>query len=219
MKSFGRLYDVSVILGAESFAYPGDPSYLVSRVKSIDAGDPVTLSALSTSAHAGTHLDAPAHFIAGGKFLDAYPPSRFVLPARIIEITDPQAVTRREIENNEVARGEAVLFKTENSRSGLVTRGEFSSRFVYIDGEAAQYLVEKGASLVGLDYITIDRYGDKNFTAHHVLLSNDVLLLESLNLKDVPPGRYTLIALPLRMQAMEGSPARAVLTTRMKAEE
>jgi arylformamidase len=77
--------------------------------------------------------------------------------------------------------------------------------------EAADFCVEKKVSLVGIDYGTIDRYGAQDFPAHHKLLGNDILILEGINLKEVPPGRYTLFCPPLKIKGAEGSPARAIL--------
>jgi len=211
MNKYEAVYDISVSLGAESIDYPGAPPYsreLVSRKKE---RLPLELSKLVMSAHSGTHLDFPAHFISGGKHIDEYPAQRFILPAQVVSIEDKEAIRPSELENLDIKRGDALLFKTDNSISGRCTSGVFSESFVYMSPEAADFCVKKKVSLVGIDYGTIDRYDDKDFPAHLKLLGNNILILESINLKEVPPGRYTLFCLPLKIKGAEGSPARAIL--------
>lgn len=108
-------------------------------------------------------------------------------------------------------RGDALLFKTTNSTSGLSRNGIFSEKFVYLSEEAADVCVNLGAGLVGIDYISIDRYGDEMAPVHHRLLKEGILVLEGINLMDVPSGDYTLLCPPLKMKGAEASPVRALL--------
>jgi arylformamidase len=213
MNKYKAVYDISIWLGAESFDYPGHPPF--SREPIGRAGDSgaLELSRLAMSAHAGTHLDFPAHFIAGGKHIDDYPIQRFILPAQVVSIEDKEAIRPSELENLDIKPGDALLFKTDNSLSGRCTSGVFSKSFVYMSPEAADFCVDKKVSLVGIDYGSIDRYDTQDFPAHHKLLGNDILILETINLREVPPGRYTLFCLPLKIKGAEGSPARAVLVS------
>ena len=211
MNKYEAIYDISVSLGAESIDYPGHPPYsreLIGRTK--DSGA-LELSKLVMSAHAGTHIDFPAHFIPNGKHIDEYPARRFILPAQVVSIKNKEAIRPSELENLDLKPGDALLFKTDNSISGRCASGVFSESFVYMSPEAADFCVEKKVSLVGIDYGSIDRYGARDFPAHHKLLGNDILILEGINLKEVPPGRYTLFCPPLKIKGAEGSPARAIL--------
>jgi len=205
------VYDISVFLGAEDIDYPGAPQYSRELVAEIEGGAFCDLSKLVMSTHSGTHIDTPAHFIGGGKNLDEYPIEKWILPAHVVSIKDREAIRPSELKNVDIKPSDALLFKTDNSISGRCTSGVFSERFVYMSPEAADFCVEKKVSLVGIDYITTDRYGDENFPAHHKLLGNEVLILEGINLKEVPPGRYTLFCLPLKIKGAEGAPARAIL--------
>lgn len=211
MKKYEAVYDISVWLGAESFDYPGHPPYSRELIETARGRGALELSKLVMSAHAGTHIDFPAHFIPDGKHIDDYPIQRFILPAQVVSIEDKEAIRPSEVENLDLKPGDALLFKTDNSLSGRCTSGVFSESFVYMSPEAADFCVEKKVSLVRIDYGSIDRYSDENFPAHHKLLGNDILILESINLKEVPPGRYTLFCLPLKIKGAEGSPARAIL--------
>ncbi|HSD58723.1 MAG TPA: cyclase family protein, partial [Methanotrichaceae archaeon] len=169
------------------------------------------LSTLTLSAHAGTHLDAPAHLIAGGKTLDQYPLNRFLLPGRVISVEDDESIPRDALKDVDVRAGEALLFKTRNSRCGLPRQSTFTEDFVYLSEDAAQLCLDLGASLVGIDYLSVDKYGNDTAPVHHLLLKNDVLILEGIDLKEVSPGEYFLLCSPLSVKGAEAAPARAIL--------
>ena len=208
---FVETYDISVGLGEESPVYPGDVPYSKETTSTIAAGANYNLSAIRLSAHSGTHIDAPAHYIEGAKTLDMYPLERFILTAHVIFIEDDESIESDMLKHADIKAGEAVLFKTHNSVSGLYKSDTFSERFVYLSKEAAKLCVDLGISLVGIDYISIERYGDDDAPVHHMLLKNDVLILEGINLNKVPSGRYMLAALPLKIKNLEAAPARAIL--------
>lgn len=157
------------------------------------------------------HIDTPAHFIHSGKTLEDYHPCRFILPAVVIEATDREAITPDLVEGLEIRPGDAVLFKTDNSKSGKCRSGVFAEDYVYISEADARALVRKSPAFVGLDYISIEKFGDAAFPAHHILLGSDVLVLEGIDLGDVPAGKYVLVCFPLKMKGAEASPVRAVL--------
>jgi len=211
MNRYEAIYDISVLLGAESIDYPGSLPYSRELIETTKDSAICELSKLVMSAHSGTHMDAPAHFIPNGKHIDEYPVQRFILPAQVVNIEDKEAIRPSELENLDIKPGDALLFKTDNSMSGRCASGVFSESFVYLSPEAADFCVEKKVSLVGIDYGTVDRYGDKDFPVHWKLLGNNILILESISLKEVPPGRYTLFCPPLKIKGAEGSPARAIL--------
>ena len=206
-----KIHDISVALGAESIDYPGDTPYSSSFLATIKDGAPSTLSSLSLSAHSGTHLDAPAHFIPDGKTIDQYEAGDFILPALVVDFCGKEFVSEQDLAGIPINPGDALLFKTDNSFSGRCRSGVFSEDYVYIDKGAARLCAEKGASLVGLDYITIERFGDDSFEAHKVLLEADALVLEGINLSNVKSGQYTLFCAPLKLMGVEASPARALL--------
>jgi len=211
MNKCGAIYDISVWLGAGSIDYPGNAPFSRELIELPKDSAINESSRLVMSVHSGTHLDFPAHFIPGGKHIDDYPAQRFILPAQVVGIKDKEAVRPSELENLDIKPGDALLFKTDNSISGRCVSGVFCESFVYMSPEAADFCVDKKVSLVGLDYLTVDRYGDKGSPIHYKLLGNDILILESINLKEVPPGRYTLFCPPLKVKGAEGSPARAIL--------
>lgn len=211
MTTYESIYDISVRLGDESIDYPGDAPYSRELIWTIKDSGLCDLSKIVMSAHSGTHIDTPAHFIEGGRTLDSYAAQDFILPAQVVNIEDKEVVRAVELKNLTIEPGEALLFRTANSVRGLCRTGGFSEKFVYLSPEAAELCVEKDVSLIGIDYITIERYGDTSFPSHRTVLGNNILILEGINLNAVPSGRYTLCCFPLNIQGGEASPVRAVL--------
>jgi len=209
---YEAVYDISVLLGTESINYPGDTPYSRDLMLTIKDSGISNVSKLVMSAHSGTHLDAPLHFIPNAKSIDQYSVQEFILPAQVVSIEDRESIRPSELENLDIKQGDALLFKTDNSISGRCRSGVFSENFVYLSPEAADFCLEKKVSLVGIDYNTIERHGDEAFPAHHKLLGSNILILEGINLKGVPPGRYTLFCFPLKIKGGEASPVRAILT-------
>jgi arylformamidase len=207
---FRNVYDISILLGLEDATYPGDDPYSREEISSIAAGAAYNLSTLTLSTHAGTHIDAPAHFIETAKTIDQYGAEKFLLPAHVIYVEDKESIKPDSLDILKMKRGDALLFKTANSMSGLSRSGLFSEKFVYMSQEAASLCIDLQASLVGIDYISIDRYDDEA-PVHRKLLQKDVMILESIDLKHVPPGEYTLICPPLKIKGAEASPVRALL--------
>lgn len=205
------IYDISVTLGEESFPFPGDPPFCKEMLLSMKNGEPCDVSRLSISAHTGAHIDTPSHFIPGANTLDDYQAGNFILPTRVIPIADKQSIKAEHLRNLDINPGYALLFRTDNSETGRCRCGVFSEHFVHLTPEAAAVCVDKKAGLVGLDYISIEKYDDESFPVHRKLLGNGILILEGIDLKNVPPGCYTLICLPLKIKGGEASPVRAVL--------
>ncbi len=211
MIHFGRVHDISILLGEESATWPGDPPYERDLVSSIAKGDVSEVSRLTMTAHVGTHLDTPAHFIGGGRGLDGYRAEDFILPAIVVDAGDTTTIGPELVSDSTPPPGGAILFRTTNSISGRITSGKFFTDGVYLSAEAARMCVDRAVRLVGIDYFSIDAFGTRTFPAHMCLMSAGVLILETINLRNVVPGGYTLICLPLRLAGAEASPVRAVL--------
>jgi arylformamidase len=211
LHSFTEVYDISVLIRENMVSYPGDMPYERQTISSLSDGQPYNLSALILGTHAGTHLDSPAHFVKDGKSLDQYPAKRFIMPAHVVSTKDEGSIRPKYLKDINVSKGDALLFKTKNSRIGLMKRNSFSKKYVYMSKAAAELCVEMEVNLVGIDYVSIDRYGEKSAPAHRSLLGKDVLILEGIDLAAVPEGSYTLLCLPLKIKDSEGAPARAVL--------
>jgi arylformamidase len=203
------IYDISVPLSAELPVYPGDPLIEIRDSLTLANGDVANVSSLNFGAHTGTHVDAPAHFIENTKKVESLALDVLIGEAEVIEVPADKRVIDEEFVKTSSTR---VLFKTRNS--GLWSR-DFKTDFTYLDLPAAKKLIENGVKLVGIDYLSIEQFGSQEHEVHRALLSHEVIILEGLNLTDVPAGKYELICLPLRLRSNlgDGAPARAVLRT------
>ncbi|HEV7397159.1 MAG TPA: cyclase family protein [Pyrinomonadaceae bacterium] len=209
-----RLFDVSVPISALTPTYPGDPGIHLREWLSLEKGDAANVTVLYFGAHTGTHIDAPAHFVKGGAKLDSLSLNTLLGEVRVIEIPeDVYEITESLVETLCPAGPTRVLFKTRNSNFWNEQTGEFHTDYTYISSGAARRLVSNGIQLVGIDYLSVERYQSDNFETHEVLLSNGVVIIEGLDLRDVPGGVYELICLPIKIAggSGDGAPARVVL--------
>ena len=211
------IYDISVpIAPGETPVYEGDPGIEVGSWAAISRGDAANVSVLNFGAHTGTHVDAPAHFIEGAPGVTSLPLDALVGEALVIAVpADVSAIEEGHVEELSPGGAARVLFKTRNSAFWENPRGQFREDFTYVSPGAARALVSRGVRLVGIDYLSVEEFGSKEFETHRVLLSGGVVILEGLDLRAVAPGRYELICLPLKIAAGsgDGAPARAVLRT------
>lgn len=208
-----RTYDISLTLSPQLPVWPGDPAISLERVAKMEAGDEANVTYLKMSAHVGTHVDAPYHFLGGdAPTVEKLPLHTLIGRAYVLEIpAEADRITAALLANMNIpARTRRILFKTRNSQ--LWARGEttFQTDFVALDEDAAHFLVARGIRLVGVDYLSVAPY-HAGTPVHQILLRAGVLLLEGLNLSAVAPGRYSLYCLPLKIQGADGAPARAIL--------
>jgi arylformamidase len=185
--------------------YDGNPGVELERASSIADGDPANVSKLTFGVHTGTHVDAPLHFIDGAPGAEGIPLDALVGPAVVVDATGVDALGEAELEGLGIpARAERVLLKTRNSE--LWNRDDFTRDFLRLDGSGARFVVARGIRTIGIDYLSI---GDRE--AHRELLGAGVVPVEGLDLREVEPGEYTFICLPLDIVGSDGGPARAIL--------
>ena len=204
-----RVIDISVPNVRGMHVYPGDPVPRVEAVRSIRKGDACNLSLLTMGSHTGTHVDAPYHFLADGPRLGDVPLDRMVGEALVADLRGRSAIDAAALEATDLRPGDILLCRTDNSWRWAAP--DFRSDFTYLTEDAAEYLVARGARAVGMDYLSIERFGSTDFPVHHRLLGAGVFVIEGLDLRAVDPGRYTLVCLPLHFPDLDGAPARAVL--------
>lgn len=217
--STARIYDISVPISNALVHWPGDPGIQVERTLALENGDPATVSMLHMGSHTGTHVDAFSHFKAEGRALDAMDLSIYIGRALVIEIEDPHAITLGELQRNphflDLRKADRVLFKTINSHQSWYSQ-PFNPDFCHLNPHAADFLIELGIQLVGIDYLSVESYRAQELygesaPTHHRLLDAGVYIVEGLNLKGIAPGWYEMICLPLSLQDGDGAPARVVL--------
>ncbi len=207
-----RIYDISRRLVPGMATYPGEPGPVLTPLKQMAAGDPANVSHLALGVHTGTHVDAPVHFIPGGASVEALPLAALCGPARVVPIRDPRAVTVAELERLALAGDQRLLFQTRNGQ--LWDHPDFREDFVYIDPDAAAWLVARGVRLAGIDYLSVEAFGAAEPRTHRTLLAAGIVVVEGLDLRGVAPGQYELICLPLAVAWADGAPARAILVER-----
>jgi arylformamidase len=204
-----KIYDVTVPLSEDLVSYPGDPVVRIERTSTISQDDAkLNLSKYSFGSHAGTHIDAPLHLIENGASVDELPLEMLMGRARVVEITAPR-IDEATLQEFDFTADMRVLFKTRNSY--LWGRNEFVQDYVYITHDAARFLIKEGIKLVGIDYLSVEKFESENLETHIELLSAGTIIIEGLNLREVEPGDYELICLPLKVQGGDGAPARVVL--------
>jgi arylformamidase len=204
---------VSVPLRSGLVHWPGDPEVSISRISSIEDGDECNVSTISMSAHTGTHMDAPLHFLANGAGLDRLPLDAVIGPARVIAIRDPRSVTAAELARHRIRRGERVLFKTQGAAARW-KRGTFDEDYVYVSLDAARFLAARGVRVVGVDYLSVGGFLEDSAETHRTLLSAGIWIIEGLDLARIATGRYDMVCLPLRIAGGDGAPARVALRRR-----
>ncbi len=208
--------DISVPLYTGMAHWPGDPEFESGLAKSMDGGAVCNLTRFSTSAHIGTHMDAPRHFIRDGITMEKMPVDAVIGPCRVVEIKHKVAITPDELKPLKLKAGERVLFKTRNSRRSW-KMAEFDKDFIYIAKEAAQHIVDCGVMTIGVDYLSVGGFYKDGVETHQTLLGAKVWIIEGINLAIIPPGKYDLVCLPIKIVGADGSPARAVLRARRGA--
>jgi arylformamidase len=205
-----RIYDISVPIRTGGLVYPGNPEIEVTLQQAVAKGAGANVSFVRFGSHTGTHADAARHFFDDGQSVDQIPLESLIGPAIVLAFDDSvRAVGAAELRRHELTEHNRVLLRTRNS--ALLSQREFVPDYTYLAPDGAQYLVDQGVELVGIDYLSIEQFHSGQHQTHKILLGKSVVIVEGLNLSGVPPGEYQLICLPLRIEGCDGAPARAVL--------
>jgi arylformamidase len=207
-----KIYDVTVPLSPEVPTYPGDPPFRMDLTHRIAAGEPYNVSRLTMGSHTGTHVDAPRHFLDDGPTVDELPLEILMGKARVVELSVSEKIERDDLEALDLRDDIRLLIKTR--MSGQLRQRRFEEHFVYLAPDAATYLVQAGLKLVGIDYLSIEKFASRTYEAHKALLGAGVVVVEGLDLSEVDPGEYDMVCLPLRLLGGDGSPARVILKAR-----
>jgi arylformamidase len=211
-----KIYDITIAVSELVPTFPGDPKVSFDVCASLANGDVANVSQVCFGVHTATHVDAPNHFIEGARRvadLDLY---KLVGPCRVVELGDDvTAITEEHVES--LDNVERVLFKTRNSAFWSEPEKGFRTDFTYISPAAARGLVAKGIKLVGIDYLSVEQFGVGSFDTHIAFLDAEVVIIEGVDLRDVPAGDYELFCLPLKIVGGtgDGAPARTILISEL----
>jgi arylformamidase len=209
-----RIYDVTVPISELMPVWPGDPPVKIERVSELAGGAPFNVSRLHLGSHTGTHVDAPFHFVQRGLTVDKLPLDALVGPALVLDLED---LPGRTIQALDLAglhpprSATRLLLKTRNSIFWADRQNEFEQAYVHLDVKAAEWLVRRGVRLVGLDYLSVEAFHSTTYGVHRTLLEAGLVVVEGLNLSDVPEGPCQLVCLPLKIEGGDGAPARVLV--------
>ncbi|MHC1781772.1 MAG: cyclase family protein [Anaerolineaceae bacterium] len=210
-----KYFDISVSIRPDLPVWDGDPRVVIRTASSIKNGDMANVSRLEIGAHTGTHIDAPIHFVPNRKGIDKLNLETLIGPAYIADLTNTAyEIDADDFEHANIPTGtQRVLCKTSNSNLWSERPSTFFREFIGISAGGAQWLINHGVKLVGVDYLGVERFEmvEKGGQTHHMLLEEDIVIVEGLDLSNVTSGEYTLICLPVKIQDGDGGPCRAIL--------
>ena len=205
-----RIYDISVPIRSGGLVYPGNPEIDISLQQAVAKGASANVSAIRFGSHTGTHADAARHFFDDGQTVDKIPLERLIGPALLLTFADDvRSVGAAELRAHDIKGQTRILLRTRNS--AFLSQKDFVKDYTYLAPDGAQYLVDQGVELVGIDYLSIEQFHSGHHLTHRTLLERSVVIVEGLDLSVPPPGEYQFICLPLRIDGCDGAPARAVL--------
>jgi len=205
-----RIYDISVPIRSGGLVYPGNPEIDIALQQAVAKGAGANVSTIRFGSHTGTHADAARHFFDDGQTVDKIPLERLIGPALLLSFADDiRSVGAAELRAHDIKGQTRILLRTRNS--AFLSQREFVKDYTYLAPDGAQYLVDQGVELVGIDYLSIEQFHSGHHLTHRTLLERSVVIVEGLDLSVPPPGEYQFICLPLRIEGCDGAPARAVL--------
>lgn len=202
-----KYYDITMELKNSMAVYEGDPKFNMDNVYNVREHG-YNVSSLNLGTHTGTHIDAPKHFFQEGNSIASIPIEKLIGKAKVFFI-DKDSITYDGIKNLNIEKHDKILFKTINSR--FIDDDEFHRDFAALAEDAAEFLVEREIDMVGIDYMSIESFYSEDGKIHNILLSNNIVIIEYLDLREIEEGEYEIIALPMRIKDGDGSPARVIL--------
>jgi len=210
IKSMKNIIDISLPLSVSLPTWPKSPGFELLPVAMFEE-DGYNETMIRMGSHFGTHIDAPRHFLPNGLTVDQINLEDLIGQVYVAEVLNVKSISADTLELLSLPVGiNRLLFKTLNSSLWSSTN-EFCKDFVALTLDGVQWLVDFGIKLVGIDYLSIQRFHDSNRT-HEKLLGAGIIVLEGLNLAKVQQGYYELTCLPLPVVGAEGAPARVILS-------
>lgn len=204
-----KIYDISMSIARDMPVYKGKESKKPvittdSDFKSSSAYE----TRLEMNLHTGTHIDAPLHFIEGGKQIDQLELERVVRKCRVFDFRDVEdRITKYNLAERDISEGDFVILKTKNSFLDILEKN-----YIFLDESGAEYLKSKKVTGVGIDALGIER-DQPGHETHSILLGAGIVILEGLYLREVEEGDYFLFAAPIKIANAEAAPVRAILIT------
>lgn len=202
-----KYYDLTPVISNRLAVFPGDVRFQQNISMDHPLGHHLKLSSITSTLHLGAHADSSDHYHRKGEGIDKRPLEPYIGPAQVIEVQIPRGARIHPKDVREEFKAPRVLFKTNSFPDPETWNSDFNS----FSTEILQKMADSGVTLVGIDTPSVDPHDSKALEAHQILFERNLCVLEGLVLKDVPPGLYTLIALPLPIENADASPVRAIL--------
>jgi arylformamidase len=209
-----QLIDISPPISTRLAVWPGDVAYSRTSSLRIADGATVDLSAIHTTVHLGAHADAPNHYQNGAAGIAAQALEAYYGPCQVVAVKKQRGTRIFPSDLTAEVTAPRVLLKTGSFPDPETFTEDFNS----LSPELIEHCHARGVVLIGIDTPSVDPFADKELRSHHALLAHGVANLEGLWLREVNPGRYTLIALPLRLEGADASPVRAALVADERGE-
>lgn len=208
-----HIYDITLTISPDLPVWPGDPPVKVERVAKIEEGANANVSLMNMGVHTGTHVDAPLHFLTDGNGVESLPLNILTGRAYVLNLPDADIITASVLKQSSIpTETNRLIIKTRNSQYWAHKDPVFRTDFVGISSDAAEFLLELGIKLIGVDYLSVAPYKQSRPT-HEILLKSDIVIVEGLDLSNITQGQYTLYCLPLKIAGCDGAPARAILVS------
>jgi arylformamidase len=215
----GAWIDISLAIEAGSVPWSGLRGPRLSWEAQIDRGDAVNVGRLELSLHTATHADAPRHVMAEGADIASVDVTPYLGEVLLVRVADVALLDRSCLASAGVQPGgdlpSRLLVATDRPFDGR----RFPETVIHLAPEAARWLMSLGIRLIGLDQPSVDPLDSKQLESHHILLGGGARIIENLDLRGIPAGRYDLVAVPLRIPGADASPVRALLRRRPTAGE
>lgn len=202
--------DISATISDGMTRWPDDPAVSVSKAEEIGVnGSEANVTQISTTAHVGTHIDAPLHFVKNGMDVASITLEKLIGSAKVIQVSNAKEITIEDVRDAGITSGARVLFRTENSETEWEHQ-PFKEDYVYLSTEAARFLAEKKISCVGIDYLSLGSK-ENDPEVHRLMLGSGIIIIEGLKLREIESGDYEMICLPLKIKGSDGGPSRVII--------
>lgn len=206
------IHDVTLTFTTDIPGFPNTPVPTLERLRSMDDGAVNNLSRLDIHVHFGTHVDAPRHFVADGCGMEAVPLETLLGPCLVVDFPELSEIAPADLEAKAIPpETTRLILKTRNSDLWNDYGQGFRPDYVALTPAAADWVIARGIQLVGIDYLSIERFQEPGRVTHRALLGAEVVIIEGMDLRTIAAGAYELVCMPLKLKGCDGAPARVAL--------